>query len=152
MNTSVANCKCVQILMRFINFLKCSIIIFTSKSKLKYFISRNKLCAQFRKATFQFLHYWGGYSTASYHGFSGPLKVENKKWRTKVTGAFLKAGEELGYAIIDPNGASQIGKNMINFTRCQQISEIHNLSATFIIKYLRIFRNNYTNTAYNIST
>lgn len=49
------------------------------------------------------------YRTAPYHGYDGPLVVENKKWGSKVMSAFLRAGEELGYPTIDPNAESQIG-------------------------------------------
>nr|XP_053653215.1 glucose dehydrogenase [FAD, quinone]-like [Cherax quadricarinatus] len=47
--------------------------------------------------------------TASLHGYGGPLTVENKRWKTKLLGGFLKAGKQLGYDIIDPSSPDQLG-------------------------------------------
>ncbi|KAG7165721.1 Glucose dehydrogenase [FAD quinone]-like 9 [Homarus americanus] len=46
--------------------------------------------------------------TASFHGFGGPQTIENKRWRTKVSDGFLKAGKQLGYRIVDPSDPDQI--------------------------------------------
>ncbi|CAL4113234.1 unnamed protein product, partial [Meganyctiphanes norvegica] len=45
----------------------------------------------------------------NYHGKGGPLTVTNKKWRTPLAAAFLKAGRQLGYNTIDANAKEQIG-------------------------------------------
>ena len=44
-----------------------------------------------------------------YHGKSGPMKIADFK-RTPLVQAFLDAGIDLGYKIIDINGAEQLGK------------------------------------------
>ncbi|XP_069958143.1 glucose dehydrogenase [FAD, quinone]-like [Cherax quadricarinatus] len=54
--------------------------------------------------------------TAFIHGFGGPLSVENKPWRTKLLGGFLKAGKQLGYNIIDPSIPDPIGFYEIQLT------------------------------------
>ncbi|KAG7159553.1 Glucose dehydrogenase [FAD quinone]-like 3, partial [Homarus americanus] len=48
-------------------------------------------------------------TAAEYHGRGGPLKVEDKRYSAPVTSGFLKAGQQLGYSIIDPSGPEQIG-------------------------------------------
>ncbi|KAG7174879.1 glucose dehydrogenase [FAD, quinone]-like [Homarus americanus] len=62
--------------------------------------------------------YRGVYTTktAKYHGKGGPLTVENKRWSTPVAKAFVKAGQQLGYPVVDPNGPEQIGFSMIDVT------------------------------------
>lgn len=44
-----------------------------------------------------------------YHGRSGPLSVEISKVTNKYVEQFLRAGQEMGNNIIDPNGPQQIG-------------------------------------------
>ncbi|XP_042889853.1 glucose dehydrogenase [FAD, quinone]-like [Penaeus japonicus] len=46
--------------------------------------------------------------TASYHGRDGLLSVDDKRWSSPLLTGFLKAGQELGYDIVDPNGPEQI--------------------------------------------
>nr|XP_053656743.1 glucose dehydrogenase [FAD, quinone]-like [Cherax quadricarinatus] len=60
----------------------------------------------------------GGVSQESdgYHGFGGPQTVENKKWNSTVAEAFVKAGQQLGYPEVDPNGPEQIGFSIIDIT------------------------------------
>lgn len=48
--------------------------------------------------------------TEPYHGKGGPLWVEKKRWGPPLTKAYLAAGRELGYPVIDTNAKSQIGK------------------------------------------
>lgn len=48
--------------------------------------------------------------TVEYHGFGGPLAVEDKSWYTPLLNGFLKAGRQLGYNVIDPNGPEMIGE------------------------------------------
>ncbi|ROT81369.1 putative glucose dehydrogenase [Penaeus vannamei] len=48
-------------------------------------------------------------ATAAYHGFGGPLTVEDKHWYTPLLNGFLKAGQQLGYNVIDANGPEMIG-------------------------------------------
>nr|XP_045600509.1 glucose dehydrogenase [FAD, quinone]-like isoform X2 [Procambarus clarkii] len=54
--------------------------------------------------------------TEKYHGRGGPLTVENKRWNTPVAWSFLKAGKQLGFDVIDPNGPEQIGFSIIDVT------------------------------------
>ncbi|XP_042214795.1 glucose dehydrogenase [FAD, quinone]-like isoform X1 [Homarus americanus] len=54
--------------------------------------------------------------TAEYHGRGGPLVVDDKRWRTPLSRGFLKAGLELGYNIVDPNGPEQIGFSAADLT------------------------------------
>ncbi|XP_050699047.1 glucose dehydrogenase [FAD, quinone]-like isoform X1 [Eriocheir sinensis] len=44
-----------------------------------------------------------------YHGVTGPLTVEKAPWTTPLSDAFLRAGQELGYPVLDVNAASQSG-------------------------------------------
>ncbi|CAB0043380.1 unnamed protein product [Trichogramma brassicae] len=44
-----------------------------------------------------------------YHGKSGPLTVENFRYRSPITEYFLQAGRDLGYETVDINGAQQTG-------------------------------------------
>lgn len=50
------------------------------------------------------------FPAASYHGRDGPLTVEDKRWSSPLLTGFLKAGQQLGYEIVDPNGPEQIGE------------------------------------------
>lgn len=45
-----------------------------------------------------------------YYGRGGPQAVEGKRWSSPTAWAFLKAGEQLGYNVINPNGPEQIGE------------------------------------------
>lgn len=40
---------------------------------------------------------------------TGPLTVEKAPWTTPLSDAFLRAGQELGYPVLDINAASQTG-------------------------------------------
>ncbi|KAF2368328.1 Glucose-methanol-choline oxidoreductase C-terminal [Trinorchestia longiramus] len=52
---------------------------------------------------------------APYHGYSGPVTIEDKGWETPVAEAFFKAGREMGFpSLNDPNAKEQFG-----FTRPQ---------------------------------
>ncbi|XP_065157056.1 glucose dehydrogenase [FAD, quinone]-like [Atheta coriaria] len=44
-----------------------------------------------------------------YHGFQGTLKIENPRLKSPLLKKFLRAGQELGYDITDPNGHQHIG-------------------------------------------
>ncbi|XP_067215490.1 glucose dehydrogenase [FAD, quinone]-like [Linepithema humile] len=50
----------------------------------------------------------------AYRGTKGPLHVSSSTYRTPLAEAFLRAGQELGYPIVDYNG-----KNMIGFSYLQ---------------------------------
>ncbi|KAK8384695.1 hypothetical protein O3P69_014339 [Scylla paramamosain] len=54
--------------------------------------------------------------TAFYRGVGGPASVENKRWGTPLMHAILKAGNQLGYDVIDPNGPEQIGFSIPDMT------------------------------------
>ena len=51
-----------------------------------------------------------------YHGFDGSLTVSNANFRTPGAKAFVEAGRELGYDVVDYNGKSQIGFNYFQST------------------------------------
>lgn len=51
------------------------------------------------------------YISAIYHGTGGPLVVQTPRLKSPVMRAFLKAGEYLGYDIVDPNGSQTTGKH-----------------------------------------
>ncbi|XP_011339416.1 glucose dehydrogenase [FAD, quinone] [Ooceraea biroi] len=58
-----------------------------------------------------------------YHNDSGHLYVEYVPYHTKLATAYLEAGQELGYKVLDYNGEDQIGfsylqVNMDHGTRC----------------------------------
>ncbi|KAG7159554.1 Glucose dehydrogenase [FAD quinone]-like 4, partial [Homarus americanus] len=48
---------------------------------------------------------------------TGPSSVDNKRWGTPIMHAILKAGQQLGYKIIDPNGPEQIGFSIPDMTQ-----------------------------------
>ncbi len=51
-----------------------------------------------------------GDSLAAYHhGTHGPMVISDSRHTTKLRSAFLAAGKEHGFDIVDPNGASQTG-------------------------------------------
>ncbi|KAK3859895.1 hypothetical protein Pcinc_034025 [Petrolisthes cinctipes] len=52
-----------------------------------------------------------------YHGRGGPLSVEDKRWWSPLLPAFLNAGRELGYKVIDPNGPEQTGFSVADMTQ-----------------------------------
>ncbi|XP_069937771.1 glucose dehydrogenase [FAD, quinone], partial [Cherax quadricarinatus] len=56
-----------------------------------------------------------GYSEL-YHGREGPMAVTPTRKLSRMTKAFLQAGQELGYNIIDPNGHEQIGFAPADYT------------------------------------
>ena len=49
-----------------------------------------------------------------FHGYGGPLTVTKNSYVTPSSRAFLEAGKQLGYKILDYNGASQLG---VSFTQ-----------------------------------
>ncbi|XP_017765067.1 PREDICTED: glucose dehydrogenase [FAD, quinone]-like [Eufriesea mexicana] len=64
-----------------------------------------------------------GIKNSSYHGDKGYLCVEHVPYHTELAKAFMKAGMQLGYEIVDYNGEDQIGfsyiqANMDKGTRC----------------------------------
>ncbi|CAK9810601.1 Glucose dehydrogenase [FAD, quinone] [Anthophora quadrimaculata] len=64
-----------------------------------------------------------GIKNSSYHGDKGYLCVEHVPYHTELAKAFLKAGKQLGYEIVDYNGSDQIGfsyiqANLDKGTRC----------------------------------
>ncbi|KAK3849309.1 hypothetical protein Pcinc_043932 [Petrolisthes cinctipes] len=54
--------------------------------------------------------------TKSIHGYGGPVTVENKRWRTKVIDGFLRAGQQLGYRVVDPSDPDQIGFSVVDYS------------------------------------
>ncbi|XP_069946226.1 glucose dehydrogenase [FAD, quinone]-like [Cherax quadricarinatus] len=64
-------------------------------------------------------HYRGtrNKNTAEYHGRGGPLSVDDKRWGAPLLAGYLKAGQELGYSIIDANGPEQIGFSVADMTQ-----------------------------------
>ncbi|XP_076749277.1 glucose dehydrogenase [FAD, quinone]-like [Xylocopa sonorina] len=64
-----------------------------------------------------------GIQNSTYHGDKGYLCVERVPYNTELAKAFLKAGVQLGYKVVDYNGEDQIGfsyiqANMDKGTRC----------------------------------
>lgn len=55
---------------------------------------------------------------SKYHGTQGYLSVEHAPYTTDVLKTFLKAGEELGYEINDPNEESMLGFSQVQATMC----------------------------------
>lgn len=51
----------------------------------------------------------GGNTSAGFHGTKGPLTVGMAPWTTRLSHAFLQAGLELGYPVLDVNAESQTG-------------------------------------------
>nr|XP_027209162.1 uncharacterized protein LOC113802748 [Penaeus vannamei] len=60
-------------------------------------------------------------ATAAYHGFGGPLTVEDKHWYTPLLNGFLKAGQQLGYNVIDANGPEMIGDRLIGTLKVDRL-------------------------------
>lgn len=50
-----------------------------------------------------------GVKDSEYHGTEGYLSVEEFKYFTPISQAFLEGGKEIGYDILDVNGANQTG-------------------------------------------
>ncbi|CAL7944277.1 unnamed protein product [Xylocopa violacea] len=64
-----------------------------------------------------------GINNSTYHGDKGYLCVEHVPYHTELAKAFLKAGVQLGYKVVDYNGEDQIGfsyiqANIDKGTRC----------------------------------
>ncbi|CAK1590448.1 unnamed protein product [Parnassius mnemosyne] len=51
-----------------------------------------------------------------HHGVGGYLTVQDAPYNTPIGAAFLQAGEEMGYDIVDVNGAQQTGYAWYQFT------------------------------------
>lgn len=51
-----------------------------------------------------------------YHGTKGPVHVNTPTFHTPLAKAFLEAGEELGYSLIDYNGKDMIGFSYLQTT------------------------------------
>ncbi|KOC71134.1 Glucose dehydrogenase [acceptor] [Habropoda laboriosa] len=49
------------------------------------------------------------YQDSPYHSTGGPLTIEHFKYYSSVTQTLIKAGTEMGYDIVDVNGATQTG-------------------------------------------
>jgi len=49
---------------------------------------------------------------AGYHGTSGPMKIADLQL-TPLVEAFLDAGRELSYEVLDVNGPSQLGEPLV---------------------------------------
>ncbi|CAN7985816.1 unnamed protein product [Ixodes hexagonus] len=56
------------------------------------------------------------YVANGYHGTGGELTVSSTKYQTYVLRAFLEAGKELGYDVLDQNGPKQTGFGATQFT------------------------------------
>lgn len=56
---------------------------------------------------------YSGIKNFSYHNENGYLCVEYAPYHTKLANAYLEAGRELGYEIVDYNGQDQIGFSYI---------------------------------------
>ncbi|XP_034936856.1 glucose dehydrogenase [FAD, quinone]-like [Chelonus insularis] len=72
----------------------------------------------------------------SFHGKDGYLCVEHIPYHTPLSTEFLKAGEQLGYQIIDYNGPEQIGFSYL------QVNMDHGTRCSASRAYLRVKRNN----------
>ncbi|XP_054004410.1 glucose dehydrogenase [FAD, quinone]-like isoform X2 [Hylaeus anthracinus] len=57
-----------------------------------------------------------GIKNSTYHGDKGYLCVEHVPYHTELATAFLEAGTQLGYKIVDYNGQDQIGFSYIQAT------------------------------------
>lgn len=86
----------------------------------------------------------GGPIDERYHNKSGLLATSFIPWPNKVTEAFLDAGKELGYDIVDYNGPSQIGFSPLQTTT--ENGERASTAVAFIYPFegrsnLRVIRN-----------
>ncbi|XP_018377167.1 PREDICTED: glucose dehydrogenase [FAD, quinone]-like [Trachymyrmex cornetzi] len=55
-------------------------------------------------------------SDTYYHGTNGPVHINYASPYTPLAEAFLEAGKELGYSLVDYNGKNQIGFSYLQFT------------------------------------
>ncbi|KAG5330687.1 DHGL dehydrogenase, partial [Acromyrmex charruanus] len=55
-------------------------------------------------------------SDIEYHGTNGPVHINYSSPNTPLAEAFLEAGKELGYSLVDYNGKNQIGFSYLQFT------------------------------------
>lgn len=51
-----------------------------------------------------------------YRGRKGPMTIEYSKFKSQLLGAFLEAGQSLGYDLNDPNGEEMLGFSKIQAT------------------------------------
>ncbi|XP_026673165.1 glucose dehydrogenase [FAD, quinone]-like isoform X2 [Ceratina calcarata] len=56
------------------------------------------------------------YQESPYHGVGGYLTVENFRYRSTITNYLIEAGREMGYDLVDVNGANQTGFSLITGT------------------------------------
>ena len=71
----------------------------------------------------RFIHFALTIVSAAFHSTGGPLTVEAQQWVTNSGHAFLAAGVELGYKVVDPNAGQQEGK--FNANTVKQIYTVH---------------------------
>ncbi|XP_071626875.1 glucose dehydrogenase [FAD, quinone]-like [Temnothorax longispinosus] len=55
-------------------------------------------------------------SDIDYHGTNGPVHIAYPSFHTPLAKAFLKAGKELGYPLVDYNGKNEIGFSYLQST------------------------------------
>ncbi|KYQ51757.1 Glucose dehydrogenase [acceptor] [Trachymyrmex zeteki] len=55
-------------------------------------------------------------SDIAYHGTNGPVHITQPEFHTSVAKAFIQAGKEMGYPIIDYNGKEEIGFSYLQTT------------------------------------
>ncbi|XP_024867342.1 glucose dehydrogenase [FAD, quinone]-like [Temnothorax curvispinosus] len=55
-------------------------------------------------------------SDIDYHGTNGPVHIAYPPFRTPLAEAFLEAGKELGYPLVDYNGKNEIGFSYLQST------------------------------------
>ncbi|XP_014290350.1 glucose dehydrogenase [FAD, quinone] [Halyomorpha halys] len=56
------------------------------------------------------------YGETEFHGVGGPLTVSRAAYHTPLQDAFLQAGKELGFDIVDPNAMNQTGFSILQGT------------------------------------
>ncbi|XP_070165930.1 glucose dehydrogenase [FAD, quinone]-like [Polyergus mexicanus] len=77
-----------------------------------------------------------GIKNSSYHNENGYLCVERVPYHTKLATAYLEAGQELGYEIVDYNGQDQIGFSYL------QVNMDHGKRCSAAKAYLQLNRPN----------
>ncbi|XP_029680093.1 glucose dehydrogenase [FAD, quinone]-like [Formica exsecta] len=77
-----------------------------------------------------------GIKNSSYHNENGYLCVERVPYHTKLATAYLEAGKELGYEIVDYNGQDQIGFSYL------QVNMDHGTRYSAAKAYLQLNRSN----------
>ncbi|XP_031787782.1 glucose dehydrogenase [FAD, quinone]-like isoform X1 [Nasonia vitripennis] len=77
-----------------------------------------------------------GIENSTYHNNTGYLSVEHVPYHTELAKAFLKAGQQLGYSIVDYNGRDQIGFSYL------QVNMHHGRRCSAATAYLKIQRPN----------